>query len=483
MDGAPDSDKSLLERLNALKPSTVSLTTPSSDSNPISTIERDKPPSREDALTARLKSLRNQSAVPFDSAATDHDRDGAGESTQPRPATQTETPAESKSGIQQAPTSNQITEDGDPLLYTDDQTLEELLEELRSDETWLDEVAAEEEEHQRVTTLLTELNKSSDVSRMPDSQETPQENGEDSSDDNSEGDFMTAEIDSALAKVMDEVEWEKANEDPSPPTPTPPKDAEKASQHTTVSSPKEDTFNLPTVPSELQDQPGLPTSSSTQDESDVDFAASIASRMAALKLSGSRNLPSAPTAVVDSLGLPQAPTFAPADRPVPGLAKRAGLTDEDQKTWCVVCLEDGTIRCLGCEEDDNVYCARCWKEMHVGPQAGYDERGHSWETFSETVGSADETTNAGRRLRRLLPTRARVDDWRARCSEQARKLTRKVKLLFWRLKDRRRRSRIMDRAVLKEDREVDARAFIYAAKMKPLPIQFLPTIREETEEY
>ncbi|KAI0975258.1 hypothetical protein F4678DRAFT_419759 [Xylaria arbuscula] len=381
MGGALDSEKSLLERLNALKPSTVSLTTPSSDSNHISTIERDKPPSREDALTARLKSLRNQSAVPSDSAVTDHDHDGVSEVTQPRLATQTGTPTESKLGIQQAPTSGQVTDDADPLLYTDDQTLEELLEELRSDETWLDEVAAEEEEHQRVTTLLTELNKSSDVSVVPDSQETSQADGEDSSDDNSEGDFMTAEVDSALAKAMDEVEWEKAKRGSSPPTPTPPKDAQKASQHATVLSPKEDTFNLPTVPSELQDQPDLPASSA-QDESDVDFAASIASRMAALKLSGPRNLPSAPTAAVDSLGLPQAPTFAPADRPVPGLAKRTGLTDEDQKTWCVVCLEDGTIRCLGCEDDDNVYCARCWKEMHVGPQAGYDERGHSWETFS-----------------------------------------------------------------------------------------------------
>lgn len=120
---------------------------------------------------------------------------------------------------------------------------------------------------------------------------------------------------------------------------------------------------------------------SAQSQSDVDFAASIASRMAALKLSGPRALPSAPTVAVDSLGLPQAPTFVPADRPVPGLVKRTGLTDDDQKTWCVVCLEDGAVRCLDCEAGDNIYCARCWKAMHVGPQAGYDERGHSWETF------------------------------------------------------------------------------------------------------
>ncbi|KAI0906811.1 hypothetical protein F4823DRAFT_605470 [Ustulina deusta] len=381
--GAPASDKSLLERLNALKPSSVSLiSTPSSNSNPVSAIERANSPSTEDALTARLKSLRNQVSGSIDIAASDQGH-GVSEPTQPRRARQTGSPAGSRFGVQHAPTSNQGTDDVEPLLYTDDQTLEELLADLRSDDAWLDEIAAEEEEHRRVTTLLTELSKSSSASAVPGKQGTSHEYGGDSSDDDSEEEIVTKEADSVLAKAMDEVEWEKANKAPSPrpqPIPTPPQDAKQASQNDAVSSPNESPFNLPTVPSELQDQPGLLTSS-TQTESDVDFAASIASRMAALKLSRPQALPSAPTVAVDSLGLPQAPTFAPADRPVPGPVKRTGLTDEDQKTWCVVCLEDGTVHCLGCEANDDVYCARCWKEMHVGPQAGYDERGHSWETL------------------------------------------------------------------------------------------------------
>ncbi|KAI0422823.1 hypothetical protein F5X98DRAFT_104251 [Xylaria grammica] len=386
MDGAPSSDKSLLERLNALKPSSVSLISPSSSNNPtpsIDTIERARPPSGEDALTARLKSLRSQAAESIDSVVTDWGR-GVGESTLPRPAKRTRSPAGDRLGIQQVSTF-QVTDDVDPLLYTDDQTLEELLEDLRSDETWLDEVAAEEEEHQRITALLAELGTSSSVSAVPDKQtagrDSPHEDSEDSDDDDSEGEILTAEVDSVLGKAMDEVEWEMVNKAPSPPpqlASTPPEDAKQASQDGIIQSSNDSPFTLPTVPSELQDQPNLPTLS-TQPQSDVDFAASIASRMSALKLSAPRSLPSAPTAAVDSLGLPQAPTFAPADHPVPGLAKR---TDEDQKSWCVVCLEDGTIRCLGCEDGDNVYCARCWKEMHVGPRAGYDERGHSWETFS-----------------------------------------------------------------------------------------------------
>ncbi|RYC65813.1 hypothetical protein CHU98_g362 [Xylaria longipes] len=386
MDDPPASDRSLLERLNALKPSSVSLISPvSSKPNPASTIERAKSPSREDALTARLKSLRNQGSESIDSTSSGQEH-GVKESTQ-LPSIRDTRLLTGESGIQQAPTPVQFTEDVDPLLYTDDQTLEELLADLRSDESWLDEVAAEEEERQRVTALLTELSKSSTVSAEGDERDTDhddsRENREASSDDESDEEIIATEADSLLAKTLDELEREKANKTPSSPTqprPTPPENAKQTSQDGAVQVPDDNPFILPTVPSELQDQLD-PPASSTQTQSDVDFAASIASRMAALKLSGTRTLPSAPSDAVDSLGLPQPPTFAPSDRPVPGLAKRTGLTDEDQKTWCVVCLEDGAVRCLGCEDGDNVYCARCWKEMHVGPQAGYDERGHSWETF------------------------------------------------------------------------------------------------------
>ncbi|KAI1119000.1 hypothetical protein F5Y14DRAFT_118270 [Nemania sp. NC0429] len=388
MDGGPASDKSLLERLNALKPSSVSsVSSLPSKFNAASTIERAKTPSREDALTARLKNLRNQGSESIDSTAADQHH-GTGEPTQPRPIREMEpSPRGGTLGIPRAHSPLQITDDVDPLLYTDDQTLEELLEDLRSDDTWLDAVAAEEEEHQKVTALLTELNKPSGAEAQADrqnsSRDPPREDGEGSSDDDSEGDAMITEVDYVLAKAIDELEWEKVDRTPSPP-PQPktssPEDAKQTSRGGAVHAPGDDPFGLPTVPSNLQDQPS-PPASSTQIQSDVDFAASIASRMSALKLSGPRALPSAPTDAVDSLGLPQAPTFKPADHPVPGVARRTGLTEEDQKTWCVVCLEDGAVRCLDCDAGDDVYCARCWKEMHIGPRAGYDERGHSWETF------------------------------------------------------------------------------------------------------
>lgn len=339
-------------------------------------------------MTARLKSLRNQGSESIDSTNTGQDH-GVKESTQ-APSTGDAGPLTRGSGVQQVPTPIQAIDDVDPLLYTDDQTLEELLADLRSDESWLEEVAAEEGEHQRVTALFTELSKPSTVSAEVDEQninhDSSQENREGSSDDDSEEETIETKADSLLAKTLDELEWEKeVNKTPCPPPrtkTTPPENEKQTSEDRNDRVLDDDPFNLPTVPSELQDQLD-PPASSAQTQSDVDFAASIASRMAALKLSGTRALPSAPTDAVDSLGLPHAPTFAPNDRPVPGLTKRTGLTDEDQKTWCVVCLEDGAVRCLGCEDGDNVYCARCWKEMHVGPRAGYDERGHSWEIFAQ----------------------------------------------------------------------------------------------------
>ncbi|KAJ8120750.1 hypothetical protein O1611_g10284 [Lasiodiplodia mahajangana] len=201
MDDVPASDNSLLQRLNALKPSSVSLAGPpsSSEFDPASTIERVKPPSREDALTARLKNLRSQ---------TNNDQDngvGVREVTQPHTAQEPQPLTISKLGIQQqAPTPTQVTDDVDPLLFTDDQTLEELLDDLRSDESWLDEVAAEEEEHQRVTALLTDLSKSSNVDDKVGKQDSGGSEG--SSDDDSEGESMATEADYVLAKAMDEVE-------------------------------------------------------------------------------------------------------------------------------------------------------------------------------------------------------------------------------------------------------------------------------------
>lgn len=267
----------------------------------------------------------------------------------------------------------------DALLDTDDQTLEELLADLGSDEQWLEEIAAEvsrskDQEHERVTALLDEIGKAS-LEDVTSSDQRGDQVMHSDSEDESDGERMTRDTNTALAQAMDEVEWEKANIPRATPKSTQPQST--INKKGGPSSSMVDPFNLPGVPTELQDQPGLTETL----PDDADFEADITSRMAALKgLGGNdRSLPSAPTSQVDELGLPVAPTFAPEDRPVKGVYKRYGYTDEDAKTWCTVCLEDGAIRCFGC--DDDIYCARCWKEMHVGPSAGYEERSHRWEKF------------------------------------------------------------------------------------------------------
>ncbi|KAI1408924.1 hypothetical protein F5Y13DRAFT_171112 [Hypoxylon sp. FL1857] len=400
MTDAGGTDRSLLDRLNALKPSTVNLDPSSPKSVAASTIEPAKPLSREDALSERLKSLRNQPEKKIYIASSPEEGRRDGDTiTSSSPNQISQPPSGPKSpgtviGAPQVPISEDTNDDADPLLFTDDQTLEELLADLESDQPWLDEIAAEEEEHRRVTALLEELGDASRISQDPDpdlkSKEANRDSGDDhSSDDDSEGEQMTREADDILAQAVDEAELEKPRGSPQHGSrPTSPSQDVKSTAHGdptnesafAAKSNEIDPFNLPAVPSDLQDQPNLPEPPRGDDD-DADFAASITSRMAALRVDANSGptLPSVPTSDVDTFGLPTVPTFAPADRPAPGLIKRFGFTDEDQKTWCVICLEDGAIRCLDCDGD--VYCARCWKEMHVGPSAGYDERGHRWEKF------------------------------------------------------------------------------------------------------
>lgn len=105
----------------------------------------------------------------------------------------------------------------------------------------------------------------------------------------------------------------------------------------------------------------------------IDFESNIAARMAALRTNSQPsplNLPSTPKTITDSLGLPSAPTFKPADK----LQKK--FTDEEVDSWCIICQDDATVKCLGCDGD--LYCANCWKEGHMGPDIGWEEKRHKW---------------------------------------------------------------------------------------------------------
>jgi len=241
------------------------------------------------------------------------------------------------------------------------------------------------DEAERVNSLIGSLRKGPWGSTSKGPNAPP---GGDDDDDNSDGEQMTQAVETLLSQMRDEISSLP------PPTETPAEDENHAAEQGRLSKeagagPKSQTpdrdghghgdgggdevpFTLPTVPSQLVDP--APT---TNDEDD--FEKDISARLASLRGLGS----------LDALGLPSAPTFRPQDHgPASstfgkGLLRSSKYTDEDQKTWCAVCLEDAAIECVGCDND--VYCARCWKEMHVGPAAGYDERGHQWVKFERTA--------------------------------------------------------------------------------------------------
>lgn len=297
----------------------------------------------------------------------------------------------------------------------EDKTLDEILDSLvLEDDHWSVSEDGGEDDSKKVEELLARLRDEP----SPSTEDAPQDVGEakddDGDDDDSEGEEMSRKVNNVLARTMDDLnlegssrpkELQNAYEPPGhdtthqtdtedspkdlqgpqvsslalpavPRTPTP----EEALPDllTTLQDPKQDPtagLSLPAVPTLLQDP--VPPSKAGDP-----FESSIAARLAALKGPGHKPI------ATDSFGLPSAPTFQPEDHggagsSVAGPSGRkwsaAGYTDDDQKTWCVVCLEDATVRCVGCEGD--VYCARCWREMHVGPAAGWDERGHRWEKF------------------------------------------------------------------------------------------------------
>lgn len=201
-------------------------------------------------------------------------------------------------------------------------------------------------------------------------------------DDDSDGEYMTRASEKILDQARDEMSLlsptpeDEQKEDRNQRKEPRPEEGETDAAPNPTAAPKpnpDDTgdnpLSLPTVPTALVDPV----------DEDQNFEDDISARLAGLRGIGP----------VDAFGLPAAPTFRPEDRSPSaddkGKGQGTGLlktkyTDDDQENWCTVCLEDATIRCVGCDND--AYCGRCWREMHVGPRAGYDERGHQWMKFS-----------------------------------------------------------------------------------------------------
>jgi hypothetical protein len=275
-----------------------------------------------------------------------------------------------------------VTEDADPLrnpLDSDDKTLEELLADIGPEDQW----TLNPDDRDDIQKLLDEAS-----TALPHHDETPQSPSRSSKDaapeerNRDDKNVLTRDLDMSafalddedkgqnrdrkledesreaqdvVARFMDEAEFERKNE---------PERNEEAPE-----SPEEDAddegglseLSLPSPPAKLLDLGAEPDDKGTDD-----FASDIATRMAALRAS-------------DDLGLPSAPTFKPSSLAPDKQVKK--YTNEEIETWCIICQDDATVECVGCDGD--LYCAKCWKEGHIGPDVGWEERRHEWLKYKK----------------------------------------------------------------------------------------------------
>ncbi|KAK3500801.1 hypothetical protein B0T13DRAFT_230870 [Neurospora crassa] len=440
-------DQSLLDRLNALKSTSVTLDTTSNKLgplNPASTTTNDTAPvkpssaigsapsvSKDDALTERLRVLRNASSTSVPSSASR----GSGQAPTASPKPEPDARRKGHDNPQPLPKRGQtpvsrnfnpeLSQDEDTktqiqtqilssawgLEEVDDQALDELLEGLQDDLNLQEDVPAEEEDEEEdidIHAIANNNNNNNNNSNYGNdgiiendehkvqkllSELAPKPNNisfanDHNDDDNSDGEAMTKETNRILNQVQDEINLsgrrptDDDNDDDPFSLPSPPSGTRTPTFTTSPKSP----LTLPTVPSSSTLFPS-PASGSNQV---IDDIPSLTARLSHLRSTPIKT---------DTFGLPSVPTttlILPADEssfqfPRPGppasakyqtkstrgwVGRNESYTDDDTKRWCKVCLEDATIRCEGCEDEG--YCGRCWREMHVGPAAGWEERGHRW---------------------------------------------------------------------------------------------------------
>ncbi|TVY53739.1 Abscission/NoCut checkpoint regulator, partial [Lachnellula suecica] len=327
--------------------------------------EPSKQAAPEDALSARLRSLRNGSLSPSLSPSS---------SPAPKASQAAATPSRASSTA--------LSEDVDPLHQPadiDDRTLDELLADLGPEDQW----TLNPDDPKDVQKLLNEAKSALPRDEGPAAEKTDRqpEKGNGPSKE-----FLTRDLDMSafalddeqagekpqndrledesreaqdiVARLLDEVNLERKNGDENRDNvPSMPEKEEKGAEEI------DGGLSLPSAPSTLPE----PAPTTEPSRKSLDFESDISARMAALKGLGS----------INELGLPSAPTFKPADKPTKEVMKK--FTDEEIDSWCIICQDDATVQCDGCDGD--LYCANCWKEGHMGPDVGREERGHKWTRF------------------------------------------------------------------------------------------------------
>lgn len=338
MDSGNDSsaDHALLARLNALKKSTIELDTNRSSLNSSITndLSVDPAPARalHDDLLDRFKDLTgHQSASSVGSAKVQGGElveflgEGEGEG----------------------------------------QTVDDLLAELATEESWQIPQNEESQIHELLTSAKHALKSPPKLEqetyiegakcRSADTENAGQvdEIGSDirsaRSRRNSPNEPTDAELDEEasqyLTEVLDQIAHEHKTDTSNGPT-SPPEPNSTAADPS--DNPAAIPFNLPQAPKRELEMPPTYCEATADDE--------LASRFANL------GLPSVPTTIKSASGQ------------IKPKLQTSGYTDEEIDSWCIICNEDATLSCVGCDGD--LYCTNCWLEGHKGPDAGYEERKH-----------------------------------------------------------------------------------------------------------
>ncbi|KAK3071693.1 hypothetical protein LTR53_008193 [Teratosphaeriaceae sp. CCFEE 6253] len=351
----PGDGDDLLARLNALKPSSVTLghAAPSVDN------EVYRPQTVEDKLAHRLKALRSGSSPV-----------ASGKRSVP--------PSSQRADALAAQVTDEVAIDADPVgdwqhLEADDQTVEELLEQLGSD----DQARLDPDDPKDIASLLKEakaaLPQQGDSTQDEGSQEEWQHveqkalAGEEAKDTKDEDRRDDEEADEYVQKVLAELDIEQRY------------GQGEESEASAKESEGEKLANASgfALPSTLSNMP-LPIKPAEPEPPTYEDS-ELEARFSKLGLelpSAPKDLPSAKRK--DTTGTPGGK--AKSKLPV--------YTDEDIDSWCCICNENGEVRCLGCDGD--IYCQTCWREGHgTGPG---QERGHRAVQFVPKGGSGMAAT-------------------------------------------------------------------------------------------
>ncbi|KAI1928731.1 hypothetical protein LOZ65_001911 [Ophidiomyces ophidiicola] len=83
-----------------------------------------------------------------------------------------------------------------------------------------------------------------------------------------------------------------------------------------------------------------------------------------------------------SLALPSVPTADPITRNKDSKKKNIFTTSsESTPSWCCICNDNASLKCLDCP-DSLLFCSRCWKEMHL-VEGSEEERQHRAVEFDK----------------------------------------------------------------------------------------------------